>query len=632
MISILSKNKKSVIRWGIYLMLSCLAAVILELAFNSQNLRHPEASIEVSGSLQKKKDKLVYTAEFDDPTYIDKIRIEGKGLTDTSYTLVMETVNAFNCVSEKQVKDQIYSSFDSCYTRIGEKILSISIRISDAEKTEVSSIRLLNRLSWNKYRMTFIFLVGVLVCFILFEKTMIISHPEYFYAGAALGFGLFIIAAVGPKYTTWDEDVHYRHVYMLSSGSTVEWNLAAWKNYEKSLPSVNTRDELDLLKEYVNEQAYYWYGEEGNPLSLKQYNMVSYAPMVLFYSLGKWLKLSYAQVYALGRAGNLFFCVLVLFFAIKLAKKRKILITAVSLMPTVIFQCSTYTYDGLHYACLVMGFVLWMNEANSEKIKLRNVLIGIVFCVAGCLSKLIYIPVLLLYFTLPAEKYPVKKICWIFRGVVICACIAGLFFVAGPVFQNLAAGNMAYGGDSRGGDTGASAQLMSVMQHPLQAFRLLCSEIFRLDNFRNIGITSADQILMTNLLFLNFASLGSLEEKWSMLLMPLLILLFFVVPERQDGGRFRKNYRIVNGIIIGCITIFIWIAMYLSFTPVGSDYIDGVQARYYLPLLFPFAYVVWNEKFKVQIKERTYNRVALSGTLLLISQCVYQLLIQKVCL
>lgn len=41
----------------------------------------------------------------------------------------------------------------------------------------------------------------------------------------------------------------------------------------------------------------------------------------------------------------------------------------------------------------------------------------------------------------------------------------------------------------------------------------------------------------------------------------------------------------------------IWLALYLSFTPVGENEIRGVQARYYLPLIYMlFALLPWNKK------------------------------------
>lgn len=49
--------------------------------------------------------------------------------------------------------------------------------------------------------------------------------------------------------------------------------------------------------------------------------------------------------------------------------------------------------------------------------------------------------------------------------------------------------------------------------------------------------------------------------------------------------------------------MLIWSAMYLSFTPVGEASIAGVQARYYLPLIYLGALLLSNSKIKVEISK-----------------------------
>ena len=69
-------------------------------------------------------------------------------------------------------------------------------------------------------------------------------------------------------------------------------------------------------------------------------------------------------------------------------------------MPTLLFQASLYTYDGVIFACMNLGFVLWMNlmdDTNNDKettwkqIAIVAVLLGI-----GCIAKPVYFPVMIL--------------------------------------------------------------------------------------------------------------------------------------------------------------------------------------------------------------------------------------------
>lgn len=66
-----------------------------------------------------------------------------------------------------------------------------------------------------------------------------------------------------------------------------------------------------------------------------------------------------------------------------------------------------------------------------------------------------------------------------------------------------------------------------MVKHPLASIRLMFGSIFQLDNFRNLGNIDSDNYFFGNLMFLNYASRGTLADKWSILLLPMLTLLVF---------------------------------------------------------------------------------------------------------
>lgn len=66
------------------------------------------------------------------------------------------------------------------------------------------------------------------------------------------------------------------------------------------------------------------------------------------------------------------------------------------------------------------------------------------------------------------------------------------------------------------------------------------------------------------------------------------------------------KYKIVDLFIILIVILLIWTSLYLSFTPVGANVIDGVQSRYYIPLFLPVFFMMWNNKFKINEKSIFY--------------------------
>ena len=60
------------------------------------------------------------------------------------------------------------------------------------------------------------------------------------------------------------------------------------------------------------------------------------------------------------------------------------------------------------------------------------------------------------------------------------------------------------------------------------------------------------------------------------------------------------------------VMYLIWTALYLSFTPVGLGHINGVQARYYIPLLLLIATLSFNNKIKLKMTQKCYNVIIIT--------------------
>ena len=80
------------------------------------------------------------------------------------------------------------------------------------------------------------------------------------------------------------------------------------------------------------------------------------------------------------------------------------------------------------------------------------------------------------------------------------------------------------------------------------------------------------------------------------------------------------------------VIVLIWTALYLSFTPIGYTTINGVQPRYFLPLLFPLLICLGSSKFKVKISDKIYNFIVLVIPAIVIFIAVYQLIIINYCM
>ena len=617
-------------RW-IFLLLGIIVAVmVVEAGCNYKAWKYRDNATNLQTSQEAENGRQIVHCEFQEPYYVGKIRINGEFLEEQQYTMEYTFLNGFDTEETKITKDWLYPYYSEAWSPVNKKLMSITITFPDSNAVNIESIQSVTIPHFNKYRSLFVALVVGLAgsIYILKEKTK--KYLHWIFIVYTLGFGLLINAGAGPKYTSWDEPVHFQSIYRLSSDEIIEWNEAVRLICESELPSVNTGEELCLMKAYMDQSSQISLGSEMNLSSFLKRDQFVYLPMALMFRFGRIAGLTFSNMYLLGRMGNLFAYMILGACAIWILKKRKILAASVLMFPTSVFQASMYTYDGIIVGMLTLAFVLLVNEAEKKNIKHSKAAIaGIVLLVLlASMIKPVYFPLLLCLLVLRKNKNRKKTVLFISVFVVLLIAILAVFFL--PSVMAAINGDLMYGADTRGGETGLIAQLLSMLSHPMESIKMMIQQMLTMDNFRNLALRGMDDYLPTNLMLLNLGNLGCIKDEWSLVLIPLLILIFLVSPEKWEHEN-TCRIKIITGCSIFLCVIAVWAAMYLFFTPVGLSKINGVQARYFIPLMFPAGYLFWNNKIEVHIKEVTYHRIVLYGILLLMGACTWQLVILNRC-
>ena len=581
------------------------------------------------------KNNLHYEFESEQPVFLEKVCVHGSVVSAQDYAVSWTGQNPFGNETAGSVVDIMYSAFPSAYTNIRRDVTSVRITVPYRKTAEaqIDNVELIFHTERNKYRMAFFagiaFLVTSAVCF----RSLFRKKPEYFFAMAGLVFGTMLILYSGTKYASWDEEIHFRNMYVAGSGRKIEWSEAYWQYFYKQLPDINTYEETGMLNNYMNllgESVRYTVPNNNRFID---YNEQIYLVSAAGFKLGNRLHLPFSKSYQLGEAANLLLYLILVFIAIRIAKKGKLLILMVSLLPTVVFQNSTFSYDGPTFSLLLLGTVLWLNEMcdAEKKLTVRNTML-MLFCLAiGSFAKAVYSPLLLLLLLLPKEKYSGKKERILFQGIVCCVFLLLMSTFVVPTLVQTAAGNIHFGGDPRGGDTSVVGQLMSMLQHPAATVKLLFRSITAFDNFRNLGSTRADSFNAFNLLALNFAAFGVLPDKWVLLFLPFIVIRFIAAPAEENGTEIRRRHRFAIVIILLMIVALIWVSLYLSFTPVGANYISGVQARYYLPLLVPVGLLTQSRRIQYHYSPDAYALFTHLMCILMAGECIYRLILLPCC-
>ena len=624
MIGAIKKHKRIVAAVVILIL-----TAVIELVCNLPAIRGGYDNLDLTKyiTVEKEGNKEKYVISYSSPQkfYVKELKLSGSFPKEYSYTIKTKEYNSFDKESEEYYSDTVNSWFSDFYTNLNKKVTSIEITLNKVEDAELTAVSCSNRFEVNNYRVLFFLVAFSLLYCLLFEKK-IYKKLEWLFVVYALIFGLLLIFYAQPVKNSWDEQIHFGNAYSLAFGRNVEWTEAAELTKNGETVTCNTKAEFAELRAYLNEKNDTVVYTEQKESLIPAYSSLAYIPQAIFINIASILKTSFSVLYALGKIGNLLIYILVMFWAIKLAKRKKLFLIFVALMPTPLFLAASYTYDTIVFSFITLACVLWANELYNESINIRKIIGMVLLFAIGCFSKAVYIPMILIMLILPIASTKKKKDKIIVWTMILCiTCLVMLTFVL-PTLTSTMAGDLSFGGDSRGGATSVVGQLVSMVKHPMASIKLMVKSIFELDNFRNLGYPEADNYFFGNLMFLNFANLGILTDKWSCVIIVLAGMLL-LTPDQQNI-RYERKLSIMDKIIIAIAVIgtigFIWLALYLSFTPVGETHISGVQARYYLPLLYLGA-LIFNGK-RISLK---CDYCKLSRATFVISCCLGAIMIYQ---
>lgn len=562
--------------------------------------------------------------EFDEPVYIKKIQFNLETAITRGYDISIKKINMFGEEEDEYLYDEYNPALNSSFTKINAKVKSIKIVLTaqtDWNRVFVSFL-MTNKVQINKIRLLFWFICLFIVLLFLFSKHTFEKRIEWGTAIVCLLLGCFVIYSQGINENGWDEEVHFQNIYGMSYKNDVVKNDAV-KLMEKRLPIsyYNTYEERSLTIQYVNELANeneesYWHN-----WSLGYKNWI-YLPQAVGILIARKLGFRFSYMIMFGKFMNLLSYVCIAFWTVRFACVKRELVAALFLIPTQMFIATTFAYDTLTTGFLMLGAVCWMRVMIKEKdAYTNNFIIGsFVSFILGSSAKAIYIPLILLCILIPAEKFSSKKVYMLFRaGIVVLFCMVLYTFVA-PTVANVVSNNIGWGGDSRVKSADIVSQMKSILTHPIQYLYLLVTQIGKSFLGYFLGLDGIG----------NYGRFGVVGREYGYL-SPIWICMIMMGRKEEISFCFTKKVRNCIRILVVGIIGLIWTALYLDYTPVGSVSIDGVQARYYTPLLFPILLSCHSDRFVLPLKTKWYRKIMLGFPIFLYCVGIYFGMLYKYC-
>lgn len=458
------------------------------------------------------------------------------------------------------------------------------IKIKTAQPVKIQSLAIDNTLHFNLMLYLFYLVLTILITTIILYHDYLFKKVEWLFVLICLSSSI-LFSVLGPlgSNITPDDLIHYENAYEMLDGKTSIFNDSIIEL--KQVPNKEAFKE-DEYKDYVDNLI----EKQTNPqpktvINFIPYNKINYLPAAIGIEIGGKTPLGPVGGFIFGRLLNALIYTLIGYIILRNCKYAKNIYFMLFLLPSSVILANAYSLDGLTYSCLLGSTSLFLNIINDENSKINfNWLFKYLLLTSiGCLTKAIFAPMLLLPLFVKNKHFENKKQAIILKiGFIILFLMMCFTFVL-PMFSK-----KDEPGDSRGGMVNPIGQIHFIFTH-LKDFILMFSyQVFNI--FPEYLFNPA-----------TYASYYYLGPNKILGFVYLVLLIYLVISDKSLMINNTWKYRFIYFSLFILMSCFILGAMYLSFTPVASLTINGVQSRYFLPILMLLIMAVGGCLSKVDI-------------------------------
>lgn len=441
---------------------------------------------------------------------------------------------------------------------------------------------------------------------VLFKKMLI--NPEYSHIFFTLIFGILFIFTI-PQLLGFDEEHHYLRAYQLSelqfkgvivdgtSGAYLPENVYGEVNKEnKEFPSSKRKFFL-----FTNTAFYPPLGYIPTIIAIKAVQIFDIKPQAVTYA---------------ARIMNLICWIFLSGLAIRIIPRFKWLLYLVCMLPTSIYVSATITPDPvvIGLSMLYLAYILKLKYMTEDKIS-SNQMIKLVILASLCAFAKGYIFLSLLVFLIPFKKfnslysYLITTFSVVLLSVLVNA--SWLSFIKDVIIPLKPYASY-------------EKQAQYIIEHPLNYITALLklpvrTVLFFLHQNQNcqLGGSNSEIIAMT----LNSINNGSfldfiIKQKRVLglffnIFMGIIYssyLYIYTILNKEDDFKINLAQKLIIVLIYLATFITVSTNQYLTWNYVGSENIEGVQPRYFIPILPAMLLLLHNYKFKSNFFNRNkYN-------------------------
>lgn len=451
---------------------------------------------------------------------------------------------------------------------------------------------------------TFIILVSA-VCYLIlmnYEKTPLYRR----YCIAAIISGMFFVF-VFPPISVPDEMYHFTASYwyassMADESSILDSSSIAMRDEDRTFVEefsegnvtpadyaavADTFSIMQTSNKTVNVEGYS-FDLGSNPPQLK-------LPSAFAIFLARLFHLGAVPLFYLGRIFNLLFFVILASLAIRVTPVGKGIFCSVSMLPMTLHLAGSYSYDaGILGLSFLFVALLLRAIFLSEPIGRREMALLIIISVLLAPCKVIYSVAAGMVIFIPSDRFESSKHALAFKVALPFLMICSVLALRLPTMLSMASGSS--GPQSHDGMTGNYYTLGALLANPIGSVLMLLKSLFAMSDFYWISAIGGSLSRFQ----------GSVAAPHYLVAIYLVLVLVSAVPNLDD----RKTLSLPErSMAIACFLLSVLgsiVAMWIGWTFESESIIQGVQGRYFLPLLPLFLLAVRPQRISADIDVPSY--------------------------
>lgn len=380
-----------------------------------------------------------------------------------------------------------------------------------------------------------------------------------------------------------DEKRHFLSSYSVAIGELNLKNPKVDETVADMPRMMKTTQFIEYFEQNVAEKTTEDFSNKRLEDTPNNYMVVSYLVSGTGIFISKLLGGSVADIYITGRIFNLLGYIALIILALKTLPYKKYIFYSIFFMPMLLALASVYSADGIGTAlvALYIAYCLKLHEKDNINIKEVSILL-LLLILAASIKSVGYIGIALIIFILPLKKIisQNKKYIKYIIPLFLIILLAVLF-----VYKS----NINAPGDTRVQGTDTKAQFEYVLNNPLQYCKILINHT--IDTFTSLRGMS----------FLN-APMFFNKTYYNMFLVITMYLLFISITDSSKQIKIKNRLLFIFTFLV--VFAMTSTSMYLSYTKVGANYINGHQMRYIFPTLSLLLMSISIKKFGLDIEKK----------------------------